>query len=147
VIYEVEGLKEVLDMLEKLETTARLIKPILTDFGRGILSTQGLQVYPPISEANMPRPGGWYQRGAGPRWYGGSGGRNTSEKLNLQWRTEVGDRELTLSNAASYAFYVHGDGQPGFHARRGWKKLGPTVAELMPRLVDGLRRKLHMIIK
>lgn len=85
--------------------------------------------YPPATEANRPpaegsQRRGWYQRGYGPRWRRGKrvGGRRSSEMLGRKWLFQRRGTAIVLSNAASYAQYVHGaKDQPEFHARRGWR--------------------------
>ena len=143
---EVEGLKEILDKLKKAENTAKLIEPLWRGVGNDIVSQEGLQRYPPESEANQPRPGGWYQRGYGPRWYGGKGGARTSEQLGKKWSIDPGAEQVTISNAASYAAYVHGEWQAGFHAARGWRQLKTVAEEMMPKIVEGIQRQLARIL-
>jgi hypothetical protein len=97
--------------------------------------------YPPETSANKPN-GHWYERGYGPRWRGGTGGKRTSETLGRKW-TVARQRMLTwlVGNNVSYGKWVQDeDYQTWFHKRRGW----PTtqmVAKLYSDLVTGFVKK------
>ena len=143
-IFEVEGLAELIDKLEELEDTAKLVRPTLLKAGDEYINAVGK--YPPETSANRPRPGGWYQRGYGPKWYGGKGGSATSQQLGKRWTREAGDREITIRNAATYAAFVHGKlEQVGFHAVRGWKRVDTVAEELMPKIIKGLTDQINRI--
>jgi hypothetical protein len=92
-------------------------------------------VYPAEGPWCMPGsyPARWYQRGFGPRWArkdGSTGGRDTSERMQQQWAVEQrSPLETLVGNRASYAPYVQGDEQTGFHAAHGWKKLLDVAVE------------------
>jgi hypothetical protein len=144
VTFQVEGLKEIIDKLERTEKGIKLIRPVFLGIGDDVIREAGR--YPPETEANSPRPGGWYERGYGPRWQGGRGGSRTSEQLGKQWRREAGDREVTISNMASYAAFVHGEWQVGFHAARGWKKLSDTAQAMIPKMVQRIEEQIHRIL-
>ena len=104
--------------------------------------------YPPESSANMPgRAGGWYERGYGPRWSGGSGGRRTSEVLGKQWVAKARDNLAIIANRASYAIFVQGDKQASFHEKRGWKKLEDVAEEHLPEATRKIARQIGRIIR
>lgn len=120
---EVEGLGPILDKLRELEQTARYVQPVLQQIGQEIINEAGQ--YP---AAFVPT----YKR---------------TLRLKRGWVAEARADELTVSNAVPYGPYVHGDvDQVAFHAARGWKKLGFTAQEMMPRLIAGLREQLRRII-
>ena len=74
-----------------------------------------------------PYPKRWYQRMYGARWArkdGSVGGSQTSEKMQQKWVTQVVDSFTAIvRNLASYAPWVKGKEQAGFHADHGWTKL------------------------
>jgi len=100
--------------------------------------------YPLETSANKPN-GHWYERGYGPRWKGGTGGKRTSETLGKKWSVvqRRGGRSLAwlVGNNVSYGKWVQDeDYQASFHKRRGW----PTtqmVAKLYSDLVTGFVKK------
>ncbi len=92
-----------------------------------------MATYPPETDANMPGPypKRWYQRHFGPRWYskgGELGGRNTSERLQKSWRTELKSKEAEVftqspvtGSEVSYVEQVHSyENQAEVHRRHGW---------------------------
>lgn len=86
-----------------------------------LLPTQGLQKYPPATDANRP-PLPYYIRGRGTMYK--SGLRATSENLSKQWYTKpLGWGGAEIGNRASYAQWVHGEKQAGAMAKIGWKRL------------------------
>lgn len=91
--------------------------------------------YPPEGPWNRPGPypHRWYQRQFGPRWMnkdGSYGGRNTSERMQKSWVTEMRAwNEAVVGNMASYADYVQGGQQRDFHQEHGWKKVEDIAAE------------------
>jgi hypothetical protein len=107
-----------------------------------------VSLYPPTSEANVPKPGHThYVRGYGPVYVrvgasvstyqnkagrtaykvtGGAKGRKTSQMLNRKWSTKyrftASEAEAIIGNSATYAPYVHDDRkQASFHKVRGWR--------------------------
>jgi len=93
---------------------------------RVILSTQGLQKYPPPTAANQP-PTPYYIRGRGTQY--ASRNTGTSERLGTQFYTEAEGMNTTIGNRASYADYVVGEGQAHFMAPKGWRKLFEVAEE------------------
>jgi len=99
----------------------------------GIYLMGVMKVYPPATEANMPKayPGRWYERGYGTRWEDKDGnvmGRRTSQTLFKRWATRKIDEGLgvEIGNNAGYGPYVHDKPrQARFHGLRGW----PTVQD------------------
>lgn len=102
-----------------------------------------LTPYPPASEANRPNARGrWYERGYGPRWRGGTGGRKTSQALGRSWGVTPTGTGAHLWSRATYSGAVHRDpaspGRPrqaAFHARRGWRHTGQAYDALQRRRI------------
>jgi len=99
----------------------------------GKMVERRMATYPPETAANMPKryPGRWYQRQFGPRWYNKGGklsGRDTSERLQKSWRTEMKGKEAEVfthspvtETEVSYVEQVHSyENQAAVHARHGW---------------------------
>ena len=91
-----------------------------------ILPTQGIQNYPPLTDANRP-PTPYYQRGLGTVYK--SGYKATSENLGKQWVVNSSRLRTEIGNRASYAEYVHGDKQARAMERIGWRKLADIAQE------------------
>jgi len=87
----------------------------------------GVAVYPAATGANMP-PGlngySWYERGFGTRTVTGRT-YPTSEALGRSWAVKVAQTAQmtrgTIGTTVSYAQFVQGKLQTGFHRARGWK--------------------------
>jgi hypothetical protein len=123
---QIRGLDRIQGKLKDLEAM-RPVKAALKAAGLHIKGK--VNVYPPASEANRPRKGGWYERGYGPRWYGG--GKKTSQTLGRKWT--IGERDggmtVIVGNNVSYGPFVQDrDVQAWFHKKRGWKTI-QDVAE------------------
>jgi hypothetical protein len=139
-----EGLEPILEKLDKLGKLTQLAEPIFQGVGEDIRNAAS--PYPPETEANVPKPGGWYERGYGPRWLGGKGGRQTSQNLSTKWFVKPSSSFVDVGNIATYAPYVHGEEQAWFHGPRGWKKLKETAEELRPKILEGLEKWINGII-
>jgi hypothetical protein len=142
---KLEGAEPLLRKLDELGQ-GKYIDPILKLVGEDVRNA--VAPYPPASEANFPRKGGWYERGYGPRWYGGRGGRKTSKKLSDQWFVRPEPRSVLVGVNAEvqYAPFVHGLQQAGFHARRGWKVLSTTAEMMLAREMEKVRRAVQRIL-
>jgi len=109
--------------------------------------------YPPEGDWNRPGsyPKRWYQRLFGPRWAlagGGVHGRNTSERMQQQWVVEPrGALSYAIGNRASYADFVVGEQQAGFHAAHGWKKLEEVVKENMDLWPRFLSEEIEKVLR
>ena len=101
---------------------------------------------PTETEANRPGPypKRWYQRNWGPRYAkksGGTGGQNTSERLQFAWRTQiikpleahVFTKSPQTGGEVSYVEYVQSqESQTAVHKEHGWQ-----TDEMVARDVEG----------
>jgi len=94
---------------------------------RVILSTRGLQNYPPHTAANLP-PTPFYIRGTGTQVSPGYNNMK-SENMGKKWTTKREGWTVRIGNSASYSKYVHGDEQAKAMARIGWRKLFDVAKE------------------
>lgn len=125
---------------------------------------EGVAPYPPMSDANIARPGvpgaRWYERGRG-AWYvskhtGVAVNYGGSERLGTSWTTKIsrsrGGWLGIIGASASYARAVHdADQQADYHARRGWKTVQDSVRtgaakvqRLFDRVVRGILRRVGL---
>lgn len=108
---KVKGLEPVQRLMHRLKDTRKelsvAIKAGLVHFHSKIAP------YPPAP------PNSTYERGTDPR----------SEQMSKQWDYEGKDLKQSLVNRASYSGYVHGDRQPGYHKRTGWKTVETVMKE------------------
>lgn len=96
-----------------------------------ILNTEGLQRYPPMTEANAP-PTPYYIRGRGTQ----RAGRRKpayndmlSERLGTQFYVAQAGGQTTIGNRASYARYVVGEEQAAKMGEKGWRILHEVAKE------------------
>lgn len=136
-------LKRIRDKLNRIQKMSR--KGVLLAIGAEI--EDKVDQYPAATIANSPsNPSGrWYERGYGPRWK--SGGRRTSENLGKSWYKKATQDKVEVGNTASYAEYVQGQKQTGFHARRGWEKLANVAKKTLPDAVELLRKEIRKLWK
>ena len=95
----------------------------------GEVVRSGVAQYPAATGANMP-PGldgyRWYERGFGTRTVTGRA-YATSEALGRSWAVKVSQTARmtrgVIGTAVSYAEWVQGKLQAGFHRARGWKTM------------------------
>ena len=93
----------------------------------GEVVRSGVAQYPPATGANMP-PGlngySWYERGFGTRTVTGRA-YATSEVLGKSWVVKIKQTARmtrgVIGTNVSYAEFVQGKLQTGFHRMRGWK--------------------------
>jgi phage gpG-like protein len=147
---EIEGLDE---LIRKLNDLSKLRK-VHAGIKAGALYVKGkIATYPPSTEANVPKnfPGGrWYQRGWGAKYYTRKGvkGYPTSENLGKKWTIKYNQNkfEATVGNNVSYARFVQGNEQAGFHKKRGWKTTDTVAKEETKRVqeyvFDAVRRAI-----
>ena len=93
------------------------------------------QDYPPETAANRP-PAPFYIRGRGTQLVSG-GNTGKSEQLLQRWkiRRKTADK-VQITNNASYAGFVIGEDQTGFHRARGWPNVPDYLEDNRRRLVD-----------
>lgn len=133
---EVKGLKEIDAKLNKLgKSLNKYAQQGMIQASKDILKTEGLQKYPPTTDANRP-PTPWYLRGVGTQYKNRNDGR--SERYGTQWHTDKVSWGAKVGNRASYAIYVGGDKQPGHMAAKGWRKLVDVVKEKQPKIKSAL---------
>ena len=127
---EVEGLDDIQKLLAKLP------KELDTEMQRSMrfavqLVRGEIAEYPAATAANMPGGYSWYERGFGTRTRTGLA-YPTSENLGRSWTTQVrsgmADWRGIVGTNVSYAGFVQGEEQAGFHGARGWKKAGDVLA-------------------
>ena len=136
-------LRDLADAFDNLDM-GRAIERVIPFAGK---MTQDKMASPPTpTEANRPGPypKKWYQRGFGPRYAkksGGFGGRNTSERLQKAWRTEiikpleahVFTKSPQTGGEVSYVEVVQSEeSQTGTHKEHGWQ-----TDEMVARDVEG----------
>jgi len=97
-----------------------------------ILPTEGLQKYPPATEANfLPTP--YYIRGRGMQRAGirkPAYNDGKSERYGTQWTvTPYRDTAVKISNRASYAVYLAGEKQARKTGEKGWRILAEVANE------------------
>lgn len=116
---EADELKEA---IRKFPTTmARYIRGAGREAGAEVIETEGLQQYPPETEANRP-PAPYYERGLGTVYASGRSDKS-SENFGKQWTIRPYGKGVRIGNSASYAEYVSGRKQPLHMHRKGWRKL------------------------
>jgi hypothetical protein len=96
-----------------------------------VLATQGLQNYPPETDANRP-PAPYYVRGTGT--YTGTKNNYKSERLGTQFYTEAISGGARTGNRASYAPYVVGTDQAAPMKRIGWRIYRDAIIEKLPEI-------------
>lgn len=93
-----------------------------------ILTTRGMQNYPPAGKQNAP-PYPYYERGMGTH-VSPATTYATSENLGKQWYTRRVGAGAEVGNRASYAPFVHGDeDQAEKMGGHGWRKLHEVAME------------------
>jgi len=132
IVVQVAGWKELQQKLLLLgRSLDKYAQQGLVQAGKELLQTEGLQKYPPSSEANEP-PTPYYIRGRGMQYKSHNNGK--SEKLGTQWHVDKVTAGAYIYNRTSYAPAVHGEGQARFHELRGWRKLKEVVEERMDKI-------------
>jgi len=126
---EIKGLKELIKNMDS-------VGPDLPPYMRGagievsgeLLSTPGLQNYPPATEANRP-PTPYYIRGRGMQT---SPSRNdgSSQRLGTRWENRrSGTLGTVIRNPVTYAEWVHGLNQARAMMAIGWRILFEVATE------------------
>lgn len=144
---EVKGLKELQAAIAKFPKQAGiyLAKAGEESAKRVILPTEGLQKYPPMTDANAP-PAPYYRRGMGMVYKNSV--KATSENLGKQWTVKRGSSFTTeIGNRASYAKWVHGDDQAHFMAPKGWRKLKEVATENMDKITKVYNAWVDKLLK
>lgn len=124
---EVKGLDKLIKKLggitEELDDT---LQAAGEESGKMLLAEEGLQKYPPETDANRP-PAPYYERGRG-MWTSETVNSGGSERLGTRWTVEREGKTATkIGNSATYAPFVHGAEQAWFMASKGWNKLYDTA--------------------
>jgi len=130
---EVKGLKEIDAKLKKLGVSLeKYAQQGFMESSKDIIKTQGIQKYPPATDANLP-PTPYYIRGRGMQYKARNDGK--SERYGTQWHVEKVKWGIKIGNRASYAKYLTDEKeQARAMARIGWKKLADVVKERMPKI-------------
>ncbi len=126
---QIEGMDKLVDFANKFPAEVRknMNAAAKEAASKVLLSTQGLQKYPPATDANRP-PTPYYIRGRGTEYAHGNAGN--SERLGTQWYTKpVGWGGAEIGNRASYARWVHGEEQARAMANIGWRRLVDVARE------------------
>lgn len=125
---EIEGLDKIVAKLDKFP------RQIARNFGAAgeeaakdvILPTEGMQNYPPKTEANVP-PTPYYVRHRGTQYK--TRNLENSELLGTKWTIERRGFNTAIGNPVSYARYVHGEEQARWMKAIGWRKLFDVAKE------------------
>jgi hypothetical protein len=143
---QIHGLKRIMKKVKTLQE----LRAVKTALKAAALHVKGkVNVYPPASEANRPRKGGWYERGYGPKWYGGKGGKKTSQTLGRKWTTAERDGGLTqvIGNNVTYGPFVQDkDRQAWFHKKRGWKTIQDVAKEETKTVLEFVENELEKVL-
>ena len=124
--FYIENLPELIAALKAFpKEVQRGLKVAMRVAGEVVRS--GVAVYPAATGANVP-PGldgyRWYERGFGTRTVTGRA-YPTSEVLGKSWTVKIkSTARMTrgiIGTNVSYAEFVQGEKQTGFHGVRGWK--------------------------
>jgi hypothetical protein len=149
---QVNGLAELQkklgDMASELEDTIQAAGEEVAK--RVILPTEGLQVYPPETDANQP-PTPFYIRGRGME----RGGTRvpeyndmSSERLGTRWVVERAYKyAVRIGNSASYAPFVHGREQATFMAAKGWLMLEKVVQDQIRDIAEVYQAWIDRLIR
>ena len=66
---------------------------------------------------------------------------NRTGNLGKSWEYDIHGMEVTITNYASYAGYVHGDEQIDVHAQTGWRLLADAANDKVDDLIHRLLQK------
>lgn len=132
---EIVGIDKLVSNLDKFgKEIGKGMSDAGVKIGSMIVRQPGLKQYPAAGSQNSPgrttstgRPMGWYVRGRG--WHSPTTQYYTSERLGTQWTVEPSTYQVTISNKASYAPYVHGEEQSRLMELYGWRKLVDVARE------------------
>lgn len=112
---------------------------------RSVLELKDLAAGYPVAGRWNSNPGTkgdgrWYQRGFGSRWMrkdGTTGGKDTSQRLQKNWKTEVQQQDEFTASAyteVTYAPYLlDTDQRVNWAASHGWKSLDEIERDYTPR--------------
>lgn len=122
--------------------------------GEEIISVEGLQKYPPTTEANQPgrysiktkQKMGHYIREEG---YVTPSGKHlmNSEHYGKKYYVKASGASTIIGNTASYAKYLAGEEQVAFHAARGWRKILDVAREKLAIITKIYDRWVELLIK
>ena len=143
----VEGLDKVVNNLNKFgNDLPRYVSGAGKEASNVILRTEGVQKYPPATQANTPPPP-YYIRGRGMQT---SKTRNDlrSQKLGTRWSVEqYKGLGIVIKNPVTYAEYVHGKRQARWMARIGWKKVYDVAKEKTKEIEDVYNRWIQRLLR
>lgn len=144
---EFKGLDKLMAKMDKFPNE---IKSHLEQAGeeaaqRVVLPTEGLQKYPPLTEANQP-PAPYYIRGRGMQY--SYGNDMSSERLGARWYVKSQDMKTAIGNTASYAKWVYSDDEQAKAMERiGWKKLFATAQDKIGEITKVYQAWIDKLIK
>lgn len=143
---EVKGIKELNVKLNKLGVSLeKYAQQGFVEASKDILKTEGIQKYPPSTDANLP-PTPYYKRGMGMQYKTRNNGK--SERYGTQWHVDKVKWGIKIANRASYAKYLTGDKeQARVMARIGWKKISDVVKDRMPKIKKTVNAWIKQAIK
>ena len=70
-----------------------------------------------------------------------------SERLGTQWTIERQGYNTLIGNRASYAGWVHGDGQADYMGRIGWRKLFEVADENLELITEIYQKWVYKLIE
>ena len=142
---EFHGLKE-LD--NKLRFLGKSLESYLArgsqQAGKEIIQEEGLQKYPPSTEANQP-PTPYYIRGKGTQYKNHNDGR--SENYGKQFHVDRVPYGARIANRASYAMHLAGENQAKRMGEIGWRKLIDVAKEKLDRTREILSEWVNKAMK
>ena len=139
--------------LDKLQAALHKLEPEITRYmgyagveaGKEIISTEGLQKYPPETSANKP-PTPYYIRGRGTQYKSKNTGK--SERYGTQFYVEAQSYlQTAIGNRASYAEHLGGDKPAEAMANKGWRRLYDVAVEKTTEITAIFQRWIDKAIK
>ena len=128
----IRGLAELQTKLAALPAQLqRYLSAAGNEAGHEVISTEGLQRYPPATAANAP-PTPYYVRGRGTQLKSRNLGE--SQRYGTQWYIQVQGMRTVLGNRAGYAEWLASEHQARAMAKIGWRKLFDVAKEKVARI-------------
>ena len=118
---EIRGLNELRAKMKKLGLKlSDYMSSAAVEASKDLLNTEGLQRYPPETQANLPPPP-YYIRGVGMQY--ATKNNYKSEKMGASFTVKKIGYGAVIGNTASYAPHVIGANQSGRMKKIGWKNI------------------------
>lgn len=143
VTIDVSGIEELQAKLNRLQNVGAALRQPFIQTASDIQTY--MKEYPPLSAANVPRPGHThYERGYGSKYTRVNGswtGRKTSQMLNRSWSRRSTFTEhsakIIIGTRVTYARFVHDKlKQARFHKARKWRTVQDAVEKYRTVLIQ-----------